>query len=772
MGNGFDPRASRLTDTDKAGSSLGLERRLDDRQLERGKVMHKRLLRTVVAALVVVAGMQMSVAQTADSDTSTLEEIIVTAQKRPENVNTVPIVMTVLTNQERIETGIGSTQQLEWATAGLVFGNTNGFAEPYIRGIGTDLITPGQDSPVGFYLDGVYLPFVSSLLQQFGDISRVEILKGPQGTLYGRNTTGGAVNIITRDPEHAFSADAGVSAGNLGYAKATTYVTGGLTNDLSANFSGVYTIHNGLFDVLNTGGRLDALDQFGLRGKIKYDITEGWDILFGVDYENKNDSSDSASTVLLGSDALPLGSQAPFRTRSLYTILDPPPNRTATDYGSNLTVHGHMSWTDFTAISGFREDYLQSLSDGSETLLPLLAYRAFEGEQQFTQEFQFTSPDSLAVQWIAGLYILKGNAFEGPVNVWGGGVPITGAANFGVLDGRTRITSYAVYGQASYALPDGFRLIAGLRSSYEQRRLTEQTDFAIDYLDPAVRAAMGLPPLVPSKSWTSTKPKATLQWENPGQLLYASYSTAFKAGSYNLIATSSPGPLGPEDIKAYEVGGKHALPLLNHGHLNWAIFYYDYSNIQVATQAPGVEGIAASQNAATTISKGIDLDLALALVRNTTFTIGMEYLDARYESFPDAQVPNIVDGELGTDTPTGYEKSVDASGNRAERSPLLTTTAQFRWVLPIGPGNILTTANYYHNSGFYFDPGDETQQKGYNLVNVYVQYAPQGNPWSVAAWINNAFNATVLAGIAASPYVLGGFYNDPRLFGLSASVHF
>ena len=150
----------------------------------------------------------------------------------------MPIVVSVLTNQDLIETGIDSTQRLEWATPGLVFGNTNGFAEPYIRGIGTDLINPGQDSPVGFYLDGAYLPFASNLLQQFGDISRIEVLKGPQGTLYGRNTTRGAINIITRDPEQTFSADASVSAGNLGYAKATTYVTGGLTDGLSANLYG------------------------------------------------------------------------------------------------------------------------------------------------------------------------------------------------------------------------------------------------------------------------------------------------------------------------------------------------------------------------------------------------------------------------------------------------------------------------------------------------------------------------------------------------------
>ena len=264
--------------------------------------MRRFLLGAVVTSFIVAAGIDGSVAQTADSGTSGLQEIIVTAQKRLENVNTVPIVITVLTNQELIQSGVGSTQELELATPGLVFGNTNGFAQPYIRGIGTDLIGPGQDSPVGFYLDGVYLPWTPSLLQQFGDISRIEVLKGPQGTLYGRNTTGGAVNIITRDPEQTFSADASVSAGNLGYAKATTYVTGGLTNELSANFAGVYTIHNGFGNVLNNGDHLDNLDQFGLRSKIKYQINDSWDVLFGGDYAHRNDTSDCVCTALMGSD--------------------------------------------------------------------------------------------------------------------------------------------------------------------------------------------------------------------------------------------------------------------------------------------------------------------------------------------------------------------------------------------------------------------------------------------------------------------------------------
>ena len=142
--------------------------------------MRRVVLVAVVTPIIAAAAIDTSVAQTVEGDGLSLQEIIVTAQRRPENVNTVPIVMTVLTNQDLVQTGISSTQQIEWATPGLVFGNTNGVAEPYIRGIGTDLLSPGQESPVGFYLDGVYLPLSSSILQEFGDVSRIEVLKVPR----------------------------------------------------------------------------------------------------------------------------------------------------------------------------------------------------------------------------------------------------------------------------------------------------------------------------------------------------------------------------------------------------------------------------------------------------------------------------------------------------------------------------------------------------------------------------------------------------------------
>jgi iron complex outermembrane receptor protein len=729
------------------------------------------MARSLVSAGGVLLLTQVVSAQTAPaSDDLAMPEIIVTAQKRAENVNSVPISISVLTSQDLVQSGVTGTQELELATPGLVFGDTNGFAQPYIRGIGTDLISPGQESPVGFYLDGVYMPFTSSLIQEFGDIERVEVLKGPQGTLYGRNTTGGAINIITRDPEQQFTADASVTAGNLGYGKATAYVAGGLTDALSASVSAVYTIHNGFFDVLNTGEHLDTLNQFGFRNKFKYVFNDNWSAVFSADYTHKNDSSDSVFTALVGNDiGLPASLGPAFVPRDTYT--DFHPRRIATDYGTSLTVRGSLPWFDFTSITGFRDDYLESTADGDSSALPLLAYASDLASQSLSQEFQLASNGKSPLQWLAGAYLLKGDASFGPVDVWTDEEP-TGTPNAGLLLGRTRITSYAGFGQVSYDLTDYFKLIGGLRESYEKRKLTTQTDFGEDFLDPATRAALGLPALQAEKSFTSTDPKVTFQYNQPGQLLYATYSTGFKSGSYNLISVTAPGPLAPEKIKAYEVGGKHDLEFLNRAHLDWALFYYKYTNIQVNIQDPGVGSIVAAQNAAATLDKGADLDLTVPIVRNFDATIGMEYLNARYESFPDASVSNIVDGELGTITPTGSTKSVNATGNRAERAPVLTSNVRLRWILPTPVGDLTSTATWYHNSGFFFDAGDELQQKLYNIYNVNIQFSPPGKRWTVSAWGNNLFNKTVIAGINASPYVVGVGYDDPRLFGLGASFHF
>ena len=710
-------------------------------------------------------------AQTAaPSDDLAMPEIIVTAQKRAENVNSVPISISVLTSQDLVQAGVTGTQTLEITTPGLVFGNTNGFAQPYIRGIGTDLISPGQESPVGFYLDGVYLPFTSSLVQEFGDIERIDVLKGPQGTLYGRNTTGGAINIITRDPEQQFTADAALTAGNLGYGKASAYVAGGLTEGLSASLAAVYTIHNGFFHVLNTGNTADSLNQYGVRNKFKYVFNDDWSVVFSADYTHKDDSSDNVFTALVGNDlGLPASTGPSSVPRDTYTDFNP--HRVATDYGTSLTVRGSLPWFDFTSITGFRDDYLESTADGDSSALPLLAYQSGLAQQSLTQEFQLASNTKSPLQWLAGAYILKGDASFGPVDVWTGEAP-TGTPNAGLLLGRTRITSYAGFGQVSYDLTDYFKVTGGLRESYERRKLTTQSDFNEDFLDPATRVALGLPPLQAEKSFTSTDPKVTFQYNQAGQLLYATYSTGFKSGSYNLISVTAPGPLAPEKIKAYEVGGKHDLEFLNRAHVDWALFYYKYTNIQVNIQDPGVGSIVAAQNAAATLDKGADLDLTVPVVRNFEATIGLEYLNARYETFPNASVSNIIDGELGTITPTGSTKSVDATGNRAVRAPVLTSNVRLKWIVPTPIGDLTSTATWYHNSGFFFDAGDELQQKLYNIYNVNIQLSPPGKRWTVSAWGNNLFNKTVIAGINASPYVVGAGYNDPRLFGLGASVHF
>ncbi|HLY59017.1 MAG TPA: TonB-dependent receptor [Stellaceae bacterium] len=747
--------------------------------------MHVRrhLLAGVAAAACLVHDECPALADTAPAATTAagqLEEITVTAEKRAENINDVPISITALSPGQLASSVVLSTQQLEIVTPGLVFGDTNGFAQPYLRGIGTDLISPGQESPVAFYLDGVYLPFSSSLLQEFGDIERVEVLKGPQGTLYGRNTTAGAVNIITKDPGPGFTESASLSYGSYNYVKGVGYVAGGLTEQISASLSVIGVHRDGLFKILNTGDDADTLDEKGLRGKVKFAPNADWSFVVSGDWLEKDDSSGGVFTEIVGNNIPGLSSPAtgptstPFKT---YTDLTPEPHRLGHDWGFNLTSRGHFDWADLTAITGYRRDTMFSSADGDNTALPLLAFASDLGSKSFTQELQLASNDqSSRLQWLAGLYYLNGSATFGPVDVWAG-TPIT-AAPAEIIYGASDIENYSAFGQASYAITDTLKAIAGLRYSFERRTFDTQdlTVGGVTYhildLPSFVRPAFGAPANEdPDKSFASIDPKITLQYQSDGQMLYGSYSTAFKAGSYNLISISSPGPLNPERMRAFEVGGKHTLPFLNDAHLDWAFFDYRYRNIQVNIQDPGVGGIVAAQNAAVVDDRGVDIDFTIPISPNLRATIGAEYLDAHYTSFPNASVFNVVNGQLQTLT-TGATISQNVAGRLAERAPRLTDTVALQWRLPTQWGDFRSTASWYHNSGFFFDPGNVVKQRAYDLVNLNIEFAPQDQNWTVALWANNLTDATVIQGINQTPYGIGAEYDAPRMIGFTISEQF
>ena len=707
-----------------------------------------------------------SAAPSAAPDSLT-DEIIVTAQKRAESVNRVPIAISVLSPAKLIASGITSTQKIEIATPGLVFGNTNGFAQIYVRGIGTDLIVPGQEAPVAFYLDGVYLPFQASQLQELGDVERIEVLKGPQGTLYGRNTTGGAINIISREPTQDLMVQARGTIGTRGTRKGVAYVTGGLTDGIAVSVSGLISRRHGIVDNLTTGGRVDNERQEAIRGKIRFDAGGPLTATFSADYGHRSDSSGGGFTAIVRSNVpLPPGFGPSVTPRVTFT--DANPFRRQTNWGLNGTIQYDLGPAVLKSITGYRHDNLRSQADGDSTSLPLLSFFSYFGNRSFTQELQLTSVDTGPLNYIVGGFFLDGKVFADPVNVFAG-IPNTGAPNT-VISGRSSIRSYAAYAQLSYELSDYLKLTGGLRYSYERRKLTAQTLLGIDVLPDATRVAFGLPLFDPRDTTDSVDPKVTVQYDRDGQLLYATFSKGFKSGSYNLYSVGDPGPLRPEKITAYEIGGKHRLTASGI-QFNWAGFYYDYKDIQVAIKDPVVGGLGRTTNAASLRDKGVDVDLSVPLNRNLRFTVGAEYLDAKYNDFPNAAVFNIVNGVLDT-VGTGDTTSADATGNRAVRAPKLTLTGSIDLRVPAEFGNVDFSITGYHNSGFYFDPGNRVRQPSFQLVNTSIRFSLPDNRVGISFFVNNLTKETVIQGINQTPYGVFGQYNDPRIFGTTISVQF
>lgn len=703
-------------------------------------------------------------------------EIIVTAQKRSESVNRVPISISVLTGQQLAASGVTSTQRLEVATPGLVFGNTNGFAQPYIRGVGTDLILPGEESPVGFYLDGVYLPFTAALIQEFSDIERVEVLKGPQGTLYGRNTTGGAVNIITRSPSQELAANADVNIGTRGYRKLAGYVSGGLAEGLAASVSGIVAQHNGFYRILNSGTRSDDQDEWGVRGKLKWAPGDNVEIVVGGDYLRKHDTNDVVFTNMINSTGIVSSpTTGPSTTpRTTFSDASPPARRLQVAWGLNGTIKVDWDWARLTSITAYRHDFLASSADGDGTANPLLFFDVNDYSKSFTQELQLASSSGAEApfSWLVGGFFLKGSASVSPLYVWSG-IPNSDPANT-IISGSSGIRNFAFYGQGTLRLIDHFSVIGGLRYSNERRTLKNDSltlpsgtggYTTYDLFDPMIRGAFGLAPLQDTATSSSVDPKITLQYENNRQLLYATFSKGYKAGAYNLGSTDV-GPLRPERMESFEIGGKHRVTA-GGIQFNWSLFRYKYRNLQVSVVDQSTGGQTATRNAASTRGKGIDVDIMVPVNRYARFSLGGAYLNVKYSNFPNASVVDLINGEINI--ASGGFVSRDASGLYGVRSPKLTLSAQGTFTLPLASGRIDANPTVNYNSGFYFDPGNLIRQNRYALVNLSVMYHSEGDQFAFGVFANNLTNKSIVQGISPTAYRVAGNYNDPRIIGITFS---
>lgn len=725
---------------------------------------------SVLAVLLAPSGQSRAADESGAEGGPQLEEIIVTAQKRTQNLRDVPIAIEAFKAAALERQHINTNQDLSFAVPTLVFTENLSISVPFLRGIGTDLSQPNIDPSVATYNDGVFVPSGQSHIGNLLGVDRVEVLSGPQGTLYGRNAVAGTINIISLTPSKELEGKASVRYGRYNSKEVVLYVSGPLSDTLSAGLYVAGTEQDPYLDKyrfigpfraanpLNTGPYTSPSQekQGGARAKVVWTPVEAVKLTAMVQKLTET-SYDGTALRQIDPNALGfvLGAAPPIIKD--YTVLEsssPGQRVVIQSTSASLREEVDLGSVKLLGISAYSrgefDDYINVDGTGGD----LVRTRPIIPSRAMSQEIQLLSADKSAVQWIAGLYFFRENTGYSPTDII-------------VPNGIESITdeiitkSYAAFAQATIPIWETWRLTLGGRYTIEDKFATSQSDGFID-----TTGAQVFKFIYPdgSRRWSKFTPKVTVDYRIGESLLYATYSEGFKSGAYNVAAPSSPAPANPETLKAYEVGAKSSF-LNNRIQLNAAAYYYEVKDLQtfVLLAQRGSAGIL--QNAGGAQVKGVEATVTAAATSELTLNGSVGYQPiSKYTNFPNY---SGVDSSLAT-------QSVDVSGNRLQRAPKWVGSAGISYEHELsGASQIHANINWAYTGSFYWTPQNNAIQKGYSRVNAALGYEFLDRRLDLSVWGSNLLDTHYFTNVYPIAGV-GHFAQDaePRMYGVRATYRF
>jgi iron complex outermembrane receptor protein len=694
----------------------------------------KRLLLASCVMGLFPAGDALAQDASDDQSSTEVETVNVTAQRREESAQDVPLSVSVVTANTAEAMGVTDTASLEAAVPGLQFTRALNNATPALRGIGGDPAAPlGSESTVATYLDGVYVPSAAATLFSFNNIERIEVWRGPQGTLFGRNATGGVVQVITRNPSPNPSADLSVGYANYDTITGNFYGTAGLTPNLAADLALFYEDQQeGWGTNLTNGEDMFTSEQFGARTKWLLTPTDRTRITFAADHYHTEGNTGVAQNAFPGTVLADFTSGfAGFY--NVYGNLDNTVETTQS--GVSLHVDQDLDWARFVSITGYRDVTSEVVYDGDKIALPITDIYINSGDVTFTQELQLLSPSDSQLEWIAGLYYFNNEAQYEPITI--AGFAVAPFAETTILNEQVT-DSYAAYGQATANIAQDTRLTLGVRYTKDERSQSGSV------------AGDGFPLFASSdeSSFSEWTYRVALDHRfSPGFLGYASYARGFQSGLYNLVSPGSP-PVEPELLDAYEVGFKSDF-LDNRLRLNVAAYHYQFDNLQVSL----LQGTTTTLvNAAEAESQGIDIELQAVPFENLRLSGAVSYIDGTFTDYPDAMITTPNPGALPCPGPAPATPNCvstgDATGNSVPRAPEWSGNLAAQYTIPTSTGDFLLALNYYYNGGYYWDADNRLEQPAYSLVNASVTWESSTSGLSFRVWGKNLLDEEyyVLAG--------------------------
>jgi len=697
-----------------------------------------------------------------------LEHMVVTATKRSENLQEVPVSISAFSGDDLIRYGVHDTQDLQNITPGLVYNNTGTSAQPYLRGVGTRFAFAGLEPSVATYVDDRYLARAQATIFELADVKRIEVLKGPQGTLYGRNATGGAIRVVTMDVEDELGGAVTATLGNYDLRAVSGTINVPLNDVLGARVSALVRQRDGYAKNLDPSGvsELDDRDVTVVRAKVRWDISESISSQLTLHYSEQDDNAGN-DLIDLSPPGLNLGIAAGGISGKgvdeVATAIDGMirDEQAAVDVRFDFTLSG----ADLVSITTYHDFEQESVTDADGTSVRILDVPSVpQAAQAFSQELQLISASDGPLQWIAGAYFFDETAdFEVVLDRGAPGLDSQG-------DQRADTTAFAVFGQATYDLNPRWSLTLGGRWSYEEKRVRVAASTLADNTLPPV-------PFEDEDDWSELTPTVTLERHIAPGIVYLSYARGFKSGGYNYAASVNGGKvLDPEVLDMIELGWKTVF-LNGRFQFNGSAFYYDYTDLQVTRVAAG-SGVNVTENAADANAIGLDLDLAWMPSNWWSLTVGVSLLDSEYKDY-DASATVFNAALTGDPTEPGMSTVLfDAAGESLLRAPESSLFVSTEVRLPVGALSIPVVVTYSYKDDYVFDfIADPTSkrlaQKGYGLLSARATIVTPDEHWSLSIWGNNLTNeGDYFMDIVANSAGIRGSHGAPRVWGLDLAYRF
>lgn len=712
-----------------------------------------------------VAGAQTSSEAIARGNREQSDVIIVTAERRETTAQDLSAAIQVVSGDSLTDIGVVDTENLQVRVPGLVTSRLGGPTQrPYLRGIGNDLYGIASGNSVATYVDGVYVPNSTQSFQAFNDLERIEVLKGPQAVLYGRNATGGTILVTSKRPEFEFGANGDISYGNYNDFQVRGAVTGPLSDKIAGRLAVQYLDRDGFGKNLPSGKDQDFFRNFAVRGSILAEVTDNLDILLAVDY-SKIETGDYVKT--------PNEDAWNYQATSGQYIDDPwlrygnhDSFAPLKDAGVRLRIDWSTPIGDVTSTTSYRkfkygpftydnDDVGQLLAlptDPPIVLGELWVNGSIQRSEQFSHETYLATDDSKPLSMIVGASVFLEKAED------------LQRAIFFAYDYSDRFLdnpAYAAYADFRYRATDKLTLTAGARYSHEEKTYS---------LTPLIVDGSGTITgegaiVVGNANWSQFTPRFGIEYRPVDDiLLFATATRGFKSGGFN---TDDPtNEFEPEDIWSYEGGFKATF-----GDVITSLsgFYYDYSNLQVQ-QVLLPSGISVVTNAASATLYGVDGELAWRISPN--LRVGTNFAAMR-SKYGDLTLFNDL-----LEVPT----NVSVEGNTLKRAPELTALTYADLQLPIGANFLTVHGEAAYRSRTYYTPFQDEphSQPAFWLFNANIKFSFDNERQSISIYGQNLTNklyATSIEDVARYLGPLDGaplytHYGPPRTYGVRYGFRF